>query len=63
LPDAASLQNAIKEKFDHVATLIEGGGGAFEVRVDGKLVFSKFKTFRFPENDEIFDAIASLQSA
>jgi selT/selW/selH-like putative selenoprotein len=63
LPDAASLQNAIKEKFDHVATLIEGGGGAFEVRVDGKLVFSKLKTFRFPENDEIFDAIASLQSA
>ena len=56
------MQNAIKEKFDHVATLIEGSGGAFEVRVDGKLVFSKFKTFRFPENDEIFDAITSLQS-
>ena len=57
------MQSVIKDKFDHVATLIEGGGGAFEVRVDGKLVFSKLKTFRFPENDEIFDAIASLQSA
>ncbi len=57
------MQSAIKDKFDHVATLIEGGGGAFEVRVDGKLVFSKLKTSRFPENDEIFDAIASLQSA
>ena len=56
------MQTAIKEKFDHVATLIEGSGGAFEVRVDGKLVFSKLKTFRFPENDEIFDAITSLQS-
>jgi len=62
LPDAASLQSAIKDKFDYVATLIEGSGGAFEVRVDGKLIFSKFKTFRFPENDEIFDAISNLQS-
>ena len=56
------MQTAIKEKFDYVATLIEGSGGAFEVRLDGKLVFSKLKTFRFPENDEIFDAISSLQS-
>ena len=56
------MQSAIREKFDYVATLIEGSGGAFEVRVDGKLVFSKLKTFRFPENDEIFEAISSLQS-
>ena len=56
------MQTAIKEKFDYVATLIEGSGGAFEVRLDGKLVFSKLKTFRFPEHDEIFDAITSLQS-
>ena len=56
------MQSAIKDKFDHVATLIEGSGGAFEVRVNGKLVFSKLKTFRFPEHDEIFDAISSLQS-
>lgn len=57
------MQSAIKDKFDHVATLVESGGGAFEIRVDGKLVFSKLKTFRFPENDEIFDAISNLQSA
>ena len=56
------MQTAIKEKFDQVATLVEGSGGAFEVRVDDKLIFSKLKTFRFPENDEIFDAISSLQS-
>ena len=56
------MQTAIKEKFDYVATLIEGSGGAFEVRLDGKLVFSKLKTFRFPEHDEIFDAISTLQS-
>lgn len=56
------MQTAIKDKYDLVATLIEGSGGAFEVRVDGKLIFSKFKTFRFPEHDEIFDAISSLES-
>ena len=56
------MQTAIKDKYDIVATLIEGSGGAFEVRVDGKLIFSKFKTFRFPEHDEIFDAISSLES-
>jgi selT/selW/selH-like putative selenoprotein len=57
------LQSAIRDKFGIVATLIEGYGGAFEVAVDGKRIFSKLKTFRFPENDEILDAIAKLQSS
>ena len=34
--------------------LIEGSGGVFEVKVDGKLIFSKRATNRFPEHDEIF---------
>ncbi len=29
----------------------------FEVVVDGRLVFSKKKTGRFPEHEEIFDLI------
>jgi len=37
--------------------LIEGSGGVFEVVVDGTLVFSKKKTGRFPEHEEIFDLI------
>jgi selT/selW/selH-like putative selenoprotein len=57
------LQEAIKNQFGIVATLIEGHGGAFEVRVDSRRIFSKLKTFRFPENDEILDAIANLQSS
>jgi selT/selW/selH-like putative selenoprotein len=57
------LQEAIKNQFGIVATLIEGHGGAFEVKVDGRRIFSKLKTFRFPENDEILDAIANLQSS
>jgi len=34
--------------------LIEGSGGIFDVKVDGKLIYSKRATGRFPENDEIF---------
>jgi len=34
--------------------LVEGARGAFEVLVEGRLVFSKSASNRFPENDEIF---------
>jgi len=33
--------------------LIAGSGGAFDVRIDGQLVFSKHQTGRFPEDEEI----------
>lgn len=39
---------------DAQITLIEGSGGAFEVRAGGKLIFSKLQTGRFPDEDEIF---------
>jgi selT/selW/selH-like putative selenoprotein len=32
---------------------VKGDKGQFDVEVDGRLVFSKWKTRRFPENDEI----------
>jgi selT/selW/selH-like putative selenoprotein len=57
------LQTAIKEKFGIVATLVEGHGGAFEVTVDGKRIFSKLKTFRFPENEEILAKLATLRAS
>jgi len=57
------LQNAIKDKYGIEARLIEGSGGAFEVCIDGTLVFSKLKQFRFPEDDEVFAAIDRAQSA
>ncbi len=37
--------------------LIESGGGAFEVRRNRELIFSKHKTGRFPEDVEIFAAL------
>jgi selT/selW/selH-like putative selenoprotein len=37
--------------------LIEGGGGDFEVTVDGSLIFSRRKTGGFPEVEDIIEAI------
>ncbi len=34
-------------------TLIEGGGGVFEITRDGELVYSKKATHRFPTDDEV----------
>jgi selT/selW/selH-like putative selenoprotein len=33
--------------------LIKSSGGAFEVKADGRLLFSKIVMGRFPQNDEI----------
>jgi len=54
------LQSAIRDKYGVVAELIEGSGGAFEVVANGKRIFSKLKTFRFPEHDEIFASLDNL---
>jgi len=35
------------------AKLVKGSGGIFDVVADGKMVFSKHETGRFPEPDEI----------
>ena len=37
--------------------LIPDGGGKFEVTLNGELVFSKLKEKRFPEEQEIIEAI------
>ena len=37
--------------------LIEGKGGIFDVVIDGKKVYSKHETGRFPEADEILPSL------
>jgi selT/selW/selH-like putative selenoprotein len=37
------------------ADLIRGGGGIFDVVVDGDKVFSKHESGRFPDSGEIVD--------
>jgi selT/selW/selH-like putative selenoprotein len=48
------LAAELEKRFGAKVKLVEGARGAFEVSVDGRLVFSKTETRRFPENDEIF---------
>jgi selT/selW/selH-like putative selenoprotein len=43
--------------------LIEGGHGVFEVRVDGKLIFSRAETGRFPRPGEISELVRRSQAA
>ncbi len=40
---------------------IKSAGGVFEVEADGKLIFSKKKEYRFPENREILEALKKMQ--
>jgi selT/selW/selH-like putative selenoprotein len=56
------LQAAIKNEFGLTADLKGGHGGVFDVELDGELVYSKDKTFRFPTNDEVFAEIRKRQA-
>jgi selenoprotein W-related protein len=56
---AASLAAAIKKACGVEAQLVEGAGGIFDVKVDGRLIFSKHETGRFPEDAEILERLAS----
>ena len=37
--------------------LIPSGGGAFEVSVNGKTIYSKLKTGKFPEPEDIVKSV------
>ena len=41
---------------------MKGGGGVFDVRADDDLVFSKHDQGRFPEDDEIVEALRNRGS-
>lgn len=51
---ALGLASALRRQFDLAVELVPSRGGVFEVRVGGRLVFSKRATRRFPDDDEIF---------
>jgi len=54
---AAGLAAELKEALGVESELIAGGGGIFDVVVDGDMVFSKHQTGRFPEPGEIVKMI------
>lgn len=57
------MADAIKKKHRVEPKLIAGGGGIFDVKVDGKLIFSKHEVGRFPEDAEVLKALAPLTGA
>ncbi len=54
---------AIKKTFGIEPKLIAGGGGIFDVHADGKLIYSKHETGRFPEDDEIIKLLRPVAGA
>jgi selenoprotein W-related protein len=49
------LAAAIEAEIGVEPTLIRGGGGVFDVTVDGERIFSKKSVGRFPEDEEILE--------
>ena len=49
----------IKRKHSVESELIEGSGGVFDVKLDGKLIYSKHQTGRFPEDEEILSQLGA----
>jgi selT/selW/selH-like putative selenoprotein len=41
-------------------TIVKGSGGVFDVVVDGKKLWSKHETGRFPNEDELVDDVKEL---
>ena len=49
------MEQNTRAQFD----MIEGRGGAFEITIDGELLYSKKATGRFPTDEELDALIAS----
>ena len=56
-PAAARLAAELKKNFNVDARLTQGSKGIFDVKVDGKLVYSKFETGRFPDDEEVTEIL------
>ncbi len=57
MPKASSLEASIKSEFGIDPTLIEGGGGIFDVKADGDIIFCKKEVGRFPEDSEVLEPL------
>jgi len=62
LPRAAGLAAELQKQYpDSVIELRKGSGGAFEIKCDGELIFSRLQQGRFPEPGEIVKKLRSDQ--
>ncbi|MGY8960512.1 MAG: Rdx family protein [Alphaproteobacteria bacterium] len=53
MPRALRARDLLQEKTDSEIELIKGGGGIFDIRIEGELVFSKRQEGRSPSDDEV----------
>ena len=63
LPQASRVEAEIKASYpDAIIKLIEGGGGIFDVKCNGKLIYSKqnMEGKRFPNAGEIASLIGQM---
>ena len=52
------MAEQLRSRYDDIEVeLIKSSGGAYEIRRDGELVFSRHRAGRFPEDEEIFAAL------
>jgi selT/selW/selH-like putative selenoprotein len=51
------MGDGLKKEFRADIELVAGGGGVFDISVDGNIIFSKFKKGRFPQLEEIISLI------
>lgn len=51
------MADAIEKHTGERPELIKGGGGIFDVKRDGEMIFSKHAVDRFPEHDELLSQI------
>jgi selT/selW/selH-like putative selenoprotein len=57
------LAAELKREFDVEARLIKGGGGVFDVLVDGDQVFSKHRVGRFPDPGEVEGIVRRIRGS
>jgi selT/selW/selH-like putative selenoprotein len=53
------LADELKENLQVEAELFAEGKGIFDVVVDGKLIYSKYETGRFPDAGEVTEIVNS----
>ncbi len=54
----SKLLTKFKQQIEQI-TLIPAGGGCFELKADGELLYSKLKTGQFPDEAGIVEMIGS----
>ena len=51
------MGDELKKNLGADIELIAGSNGIFDITVDGRMIFSKFKQGRFPQADEVISLI------